>query len=381
MSLNILFVGAFNSNLKNKATSAAGDQVQQEIFDVLKKNKIYSDSNVKAIVLEPIPAWPKGPLFYSGKDYESLKVPSFLNLPVIKKILFSSKILVNLISGNMKIIFSYNPGFFESITLFFYRLIKSDVFLISIIQDVHVGNNVIYGVRSIADFFVMKLAPRFDLLIPISKCIADDFEFDPKKVLVFNGGLTRQSRELLITNSSFSPKYAVFAGALERYNGIDKIIDIWPKIDSDMVLHVFGKGSCEQIVLHSIKNCDRIVYHGFESEEVVTKWQANAAFNFCLRYSIGINARYFFPSKFFNVLAAPGLALVNRFEGFPEHLEKFCLVIADDLKDLKVKLNSDDFGSGYKSRLIARRRWLENNAEWSSIIEDALKISMEQRKG
>lgn len=379
-SQKCLFVGAFEKrgDLNNRATSSAGNQVQCEIIEALKNLTSNSALLVQSYALKPVAAWPRGPLWVRAENDDSFKSPSILNVAIFKRFLFSIKLFSFLWKNNPKIVFTYNPGAFDSIALLTYRWMRH-VFLVSIIQDVHTGVGAPFGVRWISDGVALKLARWFDLIIPISRCIAEDFNFKPSKVLVFNGGLTRQSRDLLNVNPSNRLPYAVFAGALEKYNGVEQLISIWPTLKANFVLHIFGKGACEEMVKNAEKMCKNIVYHGFSSEEDVAKWQASATLNFCLRYSLNINARYFFPSKFFNVLAAPGAVVVNRFDGFPLELEKFCFIVDDDLKNLQEKIDSIDLHMN--NNLKCRRDWLRANAEWRIPLRKALKFSSDKGVG
>lgn len=375
IKLNVAFVGMFErvTDPNNRATSSAGNQVQCEIVDVLETLKVSRNIEVDVFAVKPMQAWPRGPLWGQVGGGEGFYSSSILNIPSLKRVHSSMKLLQFLLRCRPSIVLSYNPGFFDSIALLLYRWISiKRVDLISIIQDVHTGVGGGGGTRWIGDFFAMRLARWFDLLLPISECIVDDFGFDRSKVVVFGGGLTRQGRDLLGTTCVSPMPHAVFAGALEPYNGIDRLVSAWHDIDSDLVLHIFGRGSCEQLIQDAARECGNIVFHGYSSEEVVSDWQATASVNFCLRYSVGINARYFFPSKFFNVLAAPGVVIVNDFEGLPDGLKAFCLVVEEDLSDLRLKINSIVFDNDFSASLHARRDWLRLNAEWDAVIRGAL---------
>ena len=90
---------------------------------------------------------------------------------------------------------------------------------------------------------------------------------------------------------------AVFAGRLEKYNGIDKLINFWNKYITDFELHVYGSGSYESQVIKKAKANSKIKFFGLVSDKEIFQVQLNSAVNICLRYSIGLNQNYFFPSK------------------------------------------------------------------------------------
>src|SRR5690606_13457629 len=76
--------------------------------------------------------------------------------------------------------------------------------------------------------------------------------------------------------------------------------------------------------------------------------------NFCLRYAVGINTNYFFPSKLFNVVSAPGSVIVNNFRGLPASLCEFLFVVADDLSNLPEVLMRAE--SSTNQELVSKRR-------------------------
>lgn len=374
----VVFYGIFEdvSDINNCASSAAGNQVQSELVEVL--IDIGSDDNfdVEVFSVNPERAWPKGPFLQKVVNLGGSS--SFVvNLPFIRRLHASIKLFWFLLSNKPDTVFSYNPGFVESLAMLFFRFIaKGRCRLVSIIQDVHIrGVGFAINLRWIGDSLAMRLARRFDLLVPVTKWVADDFNFDAEKVIIFRGGTTRQSRSLLASQVAPQSSYAVFAGALEAYNGIDKIIEKWSVINSGMVLHVFGRGPYEGAVKRSAeKNPGQIVFHGFATEDVVSRWQAGAAMNFCLRYSAGIDMRYFFPSKFFNIIAAPGLPVVNKFDGFPAELERGCWMVNDDLSDLQKACDAVQVETA--NQISFRRSWLLKSANWKPVlcqVIDALK--------
>jgi glycosyltransferase involved in cell wall biosynthesis len=216
----------------------------------------------------------------------------------------------------------------------------------------------------------MRILRALDALVPISKRIRDDFHFDPAKTIVFSGGLTRQGRELMRRGSGEIKLYAVFAGALEKYNGIDRLVERWSGSGLDMDLHVFGRGSCEAIVRAASNRCPRIVFHGFQPEAEVTEWQARALATFCLRYSFGIDACYFFPSKLINALSAPGAVVVNSFDGFPACLADACFMIDDNLDCLEDCIASIRPNDALEKQRLQRRKWLREECDWQTLIQE-----------
>lgn len=374
--LKITYVGAFEpiTDPNNAATSAAGNLVQCEILDSLGDKNRHPEIELSAVSHRPLRAWPYGPGYSRGSTIDCVDLPSFVNLPILKHFAFGASLFIRLLRNRPKLVIAYNPGPFEIFAFLLYRAYSGKLFIASIIQDIHADAGPIRSMRALSDYFSMALARRLDLVIPISPFIIEDFSLNRDRSIVFRGGMTKQSRELLSARPESLGPYAVFAGALEPYNGIDILLSKWTEFECDVVLHVFGKGSLSSLASAWSQRTDKVVYHGFAHEDVVTRWQARAKINFCFRYSKGINQRYFFPSKFFNVLAAPGAVVVNRFEGFPADVANYCHLVADDLANLSEVVQAALSRNDSREVLAARREWLEANAEWGSLLQRVLDV-------
>jgi len=368
----VLFIGAFDLNPSDDvSTSSAGNQVQFEIANELnKKVDIQESSTFQSISMKPLKTWPVGAFLWSGLHKKNVYMPPFINIVGLKRLIFSIFILIALIRTRPSIVVKYNITAVEAFVLLIYRIVNPATFLVAVIQDVHYTKNKGVGVKKIFELLAMKLVTRFDMLIPISERIKNDFFFSTEKTRVFNGGLTRQGRSLLAASDDKLEPYAVFAGALMPYNGIDLLVRRWISENIEIELHVFGKGSSDSLVHDAAVRYPTIIFHGFKSEEEVSSWQKNALVNFCLRYSEGIEAAYFFPSKLFNIICAPGAVMANRFDGFPSALENSCLMLADDLSDLSEKIDMAKNHLELNIIRARRREWIEANGSWSAVVRD-----------
>lgn len=370
----VCFIGAFDIlDLRdNTATSAAGNQVQIEIIKELSASDGFHNAKIISVVMKPLISWPKGDLLWPGVKHADFIFPRFVNIAGLKRFIFSSYLLMHLFKFQPKLVVKYNITTIEAIVLIFYKFIFPSVFLTAIIQDVHYSKRKKFSFSGLNEWISLKLISFFDMLIPISEKIMSDFGLPYEKTRVFNGGLTRQSRSILNEKGGTLSPFAVFAGALENYNGIEILISQWISQNIDMKLHVFGKGSRESFVRNSSACNSNIIFHGFRSEEEVSSWQSKALINFCLRYSDGIDAGYFFPSKLFNVICAPGAVMANQFMGFPLKLQTACTILSSDLSDLSEKINTAKSNPNLESLRELRKQWITENANWKPVIEDMI---------
>lgn len=371
------FIGHFSPKSKSSdlASSAAGNQVQMQIIKELNEQ---TEGKIICYAMKPEPVWPRGKLISKSFCEDSNEYIGYVNLPILKHLLFSIRLLTRLLCDNPKLCVQYNSYFFENIALLLFRLLSHKVFLVILIQDIHVeksyfGFSLRY-LRSISSKLSIRLSRYFNLILPISSTIIVDFKLDPKRCLVFQGGATEYAMELMRSQQAPSDDFGVFAGALEPYNGIDRLVNQWLRFGIENKLHVFGRGSLQSQIENTAKQSSRIVYHGLQSDETVFKWQLKARWNFCFRYSDGINQEYFFPSKLFNVMSAPGAVIVNNFHALPSNFREYIGVVADDLSDLPcVLMNSFEMQSMH--RVEQRREIVRSAHSWKSCIKKIIQAA------
>lgn len=373
-----LFVGHYAPAFAaiDGAVSIAGNQVQRQIFREVEDAACLNA--VSGISMIPVAAWPRGRMLVPSCTQDSVFFPGYLNFPVLKHLFFSLYLLKALFLIRPSVCIQYNSYFFENLALLIYKLASTDVVLSLIIQDVHAGvagaNGFRARLRSISERWSLLLARRFDFIVPISQAIADDFGFSKDRNFVFQGGLTAFAEELMRNKHGIVAgldDIGVFAGALEPHNGVDKLVAQWLASDIQFPLHVFGRGSLSGFVQDAATRSTRVIYHGLQAEDVVLSWQARARWNFCLRYSIGIDERYFFPSKFFNVMSSPGAVVVNDFYGLPPDLKPHLAILSDDLKNLSSCMDRG-YALSAANEIEARRFVLRDKYSWRRCVDRLL---------
>lgn len=365
------FVGHFSpsSMVLDAASSIAGNQVQLQILQELSEK--CGIENTVCYTMTPQAYWPRGPLILRSSTAGMTEFIGYLNLPLLKHIIFSMRLFLRLFAARPHLCLQYNSYLFENLALLLYRLSHRGSALAIIIQDIHVAIGVPMlskrGLRSLSERTSLRLAKLFDMIVPISSAIITDFNLAPSKCLVFQGGVTEFAVQVMRGEEQALTDVGVFAGGLEPHNGIDRLVDQWLVGGIQQQLHVFGRGSLEGHVKKAALKSDRIVFHGFQPEDVVLAWQRKARWNFCLRYSLGLNQTYFFPSKFFNILCAPGAVVVNNFYALPDTVRNHLCIVTDDLSDLAISLLSAAELSS-PDCAHARRAIVQSKHSWRSCI-------------
>jgi hypothetical protein len=370
------FVGHYapDSRALDPASSAAGNQVQREIVAELREAS--SPEPTFAISMTPRPAWPRGPVILKRVNEPGATFPTLLNLPVLKHAAFALGTFVELLRARPRICVQYNAYVFENLALLAYRRLFRGSRIAIVVQDIHTapGRLRLRGasLRSLSEKLAIRLARGFDLAVPVSAEIVRDFGFTPQRCMVFPGGVTRFARELAeVAEDAPLDDIAVIAGALEPYNGVDLLVRRWLDGDAPGVLHVFGRGSLAKAVEEAAERSDHVVFHGLQSESVVIDWQRRARWNFCLRYGVGLTETYFFPSKLFNVLCAPGVPVANAFRGLPDLLHPHLCLVEDGLADLPARLRaSNEVRTAEAVR--ARRAIVASTYSWTACVQEML---------
>jgi hypothetical protein len=374
--MKTVFIGHFSpsSLCLEEASSPAGNQVQRQILHELIQG--CGLDRVTCFSMCPQPFWPKGRLYFRSIVEDSIEFLGYPNLPVIKHLVFALRLFVRLIMLRPKICLQYNSYLLESLTLILYRTIRRRSSIAIIIQDIHVASGVKMlskaGLRVLVERISLRLARRFNMIVPISSAIVVDFNLPLSNSFVFQGGITEFATRIMSEGQQDLAEIAVFAGGLESHNGIDRLVDEWLVGGIAHTLHVFGRGSLAKHVEQAALQSDRIVFHGFQSEEVILSWQRLARWNFCLRYSVGLNQSYFFPSKLFNILCAPGTVVVNDFHGIPTSIRPYLCIVADDLSDLAERLPASSMLSSPHS-VFARRQIVCTQHSWRSCVTQLIR--------
>lgn len=365
--LSVLFIGHFSDEgaYINKFASAAGDIVQRQIVhDAI---QLVSENNFRYLSMEPQRIWPGGAFYVKGREDNLGAYISYINLPFLKNLIYAFAIFIECIRVRPALVIQYNSYLFENLgILLSASILRTKSCLI--LQDIRVGSEFSLAAQ-LYDKAANYLVRFFDFVMPISKKIADTLKLNEKQFYVFKGGITEQGYELLHCNIPVE-NYCVFAGALEAHNGIDRLISLWVTSRIDVDLHVFGRGSLASLVSEGSKRNPHIKFHGFLPHSEVSAWQKKAKYNFCLRYSDGLDEEYFFPSKFFNACCCPGLLIVNNFKNIPDFIVDSRGLI-NEIEDIKQLLLLCDKDVG--SEALSRRRAVLHEGSWTAAIKLILK--------
>jgi glycosyltransferase involved in cell wall biosynthesis len=372
-----IFIGHFSpfKPICSIADSPAGNQVNRKI-NVCLSNQY--DGKSFCVSMATAAAFPKGSLIIKGGAENGIQFIGYINLAIIKHIIFSIKLFYILLKSKPKLCIQYNSFLFENIVLYLYKRLIKDVFIATILQDITISNGNKKGMsaklRELIEYAGLGVLRKFNLIVPVSKKVIDDFKLSKSNFFIFIGGITFFAEELMKLDSKLSD-FAVYAGKLERYNGFDRLIKAWTNQNIDKYLHIFGKGSLESEIIELSKINKYVIFHGQHSEKNIIEWQSRAQWNFCLRYSEGIDQDYFFPSKLFNICCARGAVIVNNFNGIPEDLGCHISIVDNDLAKLSEVLELTKDNESLGSSCQERHSIVLDRYSWEACIRKILEYS------
>lgn len=339
---------------------------------MLEINKSVGFENVLCISVAPNQKWPLGDVYIDSVAEDNIRFLSYLNISIIRNFIIFFKILRCLFQYPVDSIIVYNCRLSMILPVSIISFVRENVFSCCILQDIYMTNNlsanIASHVRAILEKFSLYLVRRFGCVVPVTDSIIADFKIPKERSFVFSGGVTNFAWSIVNEADKKIENIAVFAGGLFEHNGVDLLAECWRKQNINFDLYIFGKGTLSSKIEEISKDSVNIKYMGFHPEETVRSWLNRSKWNFCLRYSHGIESKYFFPSKFYNLLCAPGVIFINQSQDIPAELVDEVTVLNDDLSNLSEEVHKSIEGLSME-RIAKRRQKLQHEYSWSYCIE------------
>lgn len=362
--MKVLFLGHFSSfKFAEVGASPAGDFVQRGIIDSLNS---LPHLELKSISQRPSRAWPNGAFYLKGCCDGYGFYPFIFNLPLVREVAFALQCLFFLIKFRPEKIVQYNSYFFLNILVVLYSLFfRADSIII--LQDYRTGNFFSISQR-IHDFLAGIFVRFYSLTIPVTKDLGCRLKIDVDRIYVFPGAMEHEVPVRIKTEKNEKiNKVVLFAGALEDYNGISRLLKIWSEMPKFLVLHIYGGGSKLSLVRDFAEIHCNIIYGGYTTKNEVHKKMAHSDFNVCFRFSEGLDDRFFFPSKFFSVNCYQGFVLINKFSNIPEEYDSCEFMVRDDFSNLSEILQADK--NLLDKVTICRQDLLFDKFNWRTLFE------------
>lgn len=148
----------------------------------------------------------------------------------------------------------------------------------------------------------------------------------------------------------------MYAGALYKKYGVDRIVDAFESVKSDCELWLFGSGDYEEEIKKRAQSNTRIKFFGRVSRQEVLRYEKEATLLLNIRNDEDVYTKYSFPSKMAEYLLSGTPLLTTKLSGIPDEYYDYCYVattgdtkkIAEQIDEILHKENFSALGDRAK---------------------------------
>ncbi len=329
--MQLLYLGyAINRQREKqiKGISVAGNKMQVNLLRALVEKL---GEAIRSISIYPMAAYPKSKNLVIRERSESVfddipfdtYIPFILNLPFIKNI-------YEMVSTYRMALKLYKEKPFDKILMFnafpatawaALKLKKKyGCELICLLADLPIDDSVhTKGLRKILrrrmDIYTKNAIKKMDKLIVLNEEAAKIFA--PNVPYIVMEGAVDIKEVHPYENITPARKNIVFAGSLQKYNGIVELIEAAKLLkDVDVEFDIYGRGEYQPFVEEASRDYPNIHYLGLRTNEEIMRIQREAYLLINPRPVDDFIARVTFPSKMFEYLMSGTPVLTTRLNGF-----------------------------------------------------------------
>lgn len=121
-----------------------------------------------------------------------------------------------------------------------------------------------------------------------------------------------------------SEKYIMYAGGLNRENGIEMLIEAFSMLNINIKLKLCGAGTAEELVKDAVNKNANIEYLGNLPNDEVRKLEKKAVLLVNPRLPDNRLTRYSFPSKTVEYMLSGTPAAITKLDGIPDEYYDYC---------------------------------------------------------
>lgn len=350
--------------------------------------KVFCDEMCKKSKMEIISIYqmnnfPKGQLFFTRKNQEfqntKLKYIHFINIPFLKEVCYFFSTCIRIIKWGIKNRkqkdkYIYSNTHYAPVSLgvvLIGKLFKikkvvtfTDLSLFTYSEE-RIKKMPIYKKIVIRPYIklVNKLQQSYDLYVLFSEPMNEIVNQNQKPYLVMEG---IYNPSYLNLNKTKKENAIAHAGTLNKEVGIDKILDVFSKIDDEnLELWLIGKGDMDEIIKETAKKDNRIKFLGFLPKEEVFEYLKKAKLLINLRNPDDLYTKYSFPSKTFEYMVSGTPFFTTKLPGIPKEYYKYLYTIdsynTNDIKDKIIEIldekddNLENLGTQAKNFILKNK--------------------------
>lgn len=225
----------------------------------------------------------------------------------------------------------------------------------------------------------VSVQDKFDGYIYLTEAMKD--EVAPGKPYIVMETIADTSVFDEITNVEKAvPPALMYAGALYKKYGVDLILDVFEKTESDCELWLFGSGDYEQEIIGKAKSNPKIKFFGRVSREEVLKREKEASLLLNIRNSQDDYTKYSFPSKMIEYMLSGTPLLTTKLPGVPDEYDEYCYTtVSKDAKEIAYMIDqiltddkADELGERAKAFVMERKNSTTQAAHILNFLEQQI---------
>jgi len=136
------------------------------------------------------------------------------------------------------------------------------------------------------------------------------------------------------------PVGIMYAGALYQKYGVDKIIEIFEKVQSDAELWLFGTGDYESIIIEKQKQNPKIHFFGRVDRKQILQKETEASLLLNIRNPQDEYTKYSFPSKMVEYMLSGTPIVTTKLLGIPQEYEPYAYFVEyEDVNAIAEKID------------------------------------------
>ena len=344
-------------NLNQKSSKKKASESAQNFEAALLEGLTQLDSTfVDVFAAESIAMFPKSKRIFLRKridlmDGYSIKVLPSINIPIVKQIIHGinakkelKKWIKNNKNCNEKCVLVY--GIYPYVCRNLIKVCKNNnIKIISIMTDVPVTmytytkstRNIFSFLKTINKKNAINIQDKFDGYIYLTKEMSKIIAPNKPYIVVE----TIAQTDIFDNIKKYQKKKAImYAGALYKKYGVDKIIDVFQKMNlNEYELWLFGNGDMENYILDKAKNDKKIKYFGRVTRDIVLKKELEASILINLRDPKEEYTKYSFPSKMIEYMLSGTPVVTTKIECLSEeYLKNVYTIDFQDTEIMSLKL-------------------------------------------
>ncbi|MHC0036441.1 glycosyltransferase [Pseudoneobacillus sp. C159] len=249
-------------------------------------------------------------MIWSMKNKKGAIICDVLNISVSYGAFLAAKLMNRKITG----IVTDVPGFFS--------------------EDEQEGRNVSFF-QSLSRKINMTLITSLDSYILLTKLMNNIVNPKGKPYCVIEGqvdnNMTHSNNNLA---NKYTAKVCVFAGSLNRANGINILVDGFIKAGIEgSELHIYGSGDYEEELTRIAQKVNNVLYYGSVHNDIIIQEQIKATLLINPRPTDKEFTKYSFPSKNMEYMVSGTPTLTTKLPGMPMEYYEHVYLINDETVD------------------------------------------------